>query len=158
MHDARPASPNCCSSIAARIARSASAAIARDDDALARGETVRLDDDGKAELAGRDHGVERWRRRTDAIARRRNAVARHEVLRERPCCTRAARRRATDRRCAARGVKAIDDAAIERQLGTDDREIDALALGEREQRIGIAGIDGGQTWRRATCRDCPARR
>ena len=37
-----------------------------------------------------------------------------------------------------RGAKAIDDAAIERQLGTDDGEIDALALGERGERVGIA--------------------
>ena len=35
------------------------------------------------------------------------------------------------------GAEAIDDAAIERQLGSDDGEIDRGALGEREQRLGI---------------------
>ena len=100
----------------------------RDDDALAGGETVGLDDDGEAELARRDRPRARRRRSShDAIARGRNAVARHERPSRTPCCTRAAPRRATDRRCGSpRGAKAIDDAAIERQLGTDDGEIDAL--------------------------------
>ena len=41
-----------------------------------------------------------------------------------------------------RGREEIDDAAIERQLGTDDGEVDALALGKREHGFDIGGVDG----------------
>jgi hypothetical protein len=35
----------------------------------------------------------------------------------------------------------VDDAAIERQLGTDDGEIDAFASREREERVRFGGAD-----------------
>ncbi len=41
-----------------------------------------------------------------------------------------------------RRAKPIDDAAIERQLGTDDREIEALAIGERTELVDGATLNG----------------
>ena len=153
-----PAAPNWRSSIAARIAASAVFAIGRDDNALAGREAVGLDDDRQAELAARDTACAVGRVVADPIARRRNAVARHELLRERPCCTRAARRRARDRRSAAPRPGTDRRCRVERQLGPDDGEIDPLALGERQEAVDVArrsiGTRRGDVGR---CRRCRAR-
>ena len=42
----------------------------------------------------------------------------------------------------ARGFEAVDDAGDERHLGTDDRELDALLLGELDQRREVRGGNG----------------
>ena len=91
------------------------------------------------EAVGLDHDREsRARRRSStarasaavvhtAVAGGRNAVPRHEVLRERPCCIRAARPRGSGPKIRSpRDEKRFDDAAIERQLRTDDGQIDRL--------------------------------
>jgi len=109
---------------------------------------VRLQDDRKAELAAIDRRARLVRRLAHAIARRRNAVTRHEAFRE---CLAAFELRGHARRtenAPSFHTKSIDDAAIERQLGADDGEIDRLTFGEREQRIGIGRID------RDGLRDC----
>ena len=66
-------------------------------------------------------------------------MARHELLREHLAALELRRgtRRPEDE--AATRAEEIDDAAIERQLRPDDREVDALALGEVEHRLRIAG-------------------
>ena len=58
---------------------------------------------------------------------------------------------------AARGEE-IDDSAIERQLGPDDGEIDAFALGEREQARRGRRRRRRRFARSARCRDCRGRR
>src|SRR5262249_35232477 len=40
------------------------------------------------------------------------------------------------------GAEGVDDPAVERRFGTDDREIDPLATREGEDRVGIGRIDG----------------
>jgi hypothetical protein len=38
--------------------------------------------------------------------------------------------------------KRVDDARRERRLRSDDRQVDALALGEARQRRNVQGVDG----------------
>ena len=52
----------------------------------------------------------------------------------------------------------VDDAAIEWQLGTDDGEIDAFALREREERVDIAALILATRTRHARCPRFRARR
>ena len=69
------------------------------------------------------------------------------------------RRQATrteDRPSAA--VEEIDDAARERRLRADDGQVDALALGQREEGGRIGGIDGDGAKLGARFRRCRARR
>ena len=146
-----PAAPNCRSSIAARIAASGFAAIGRDDDALAGREAVGLDHDRKAELAAASTARASAAVVAHAVARGRNAVARHEALREDLAALELRRgaRRTEDAQPARR--KEIDDAAIERQLGTDDGEIDrarvaasaSSAVEDRRRRSATSAGDRG---------------
>ena len=76
-------------------------AVLGNHDALARGETVGFHDNRKAEIAARDHRECLVRGRAVGEASGRHAVAGHEVLRERPCSTRARPPRASARRSAA---------------------------------------------------------
>ena len=119
-------------------------AIRRDNDAFARRETIGFDDNGEAELSRANHGVCRVCGFAHAIARRRNAAARHELFREHLAALelRSRARRAED--AQAPRTKQIDDAAIERQFGTNDGEIDALAFGERGKRVDVAGGNRGE--------------
>ena len=41
-------------------------------------------------------------------------------------------------------AKAIDEAAIERQLGTDHREVERFAIGERAQLVHVTRVDGNR--------------
>ena len=64
-------------------------------------------------------------------------MARHEILRERLArFERSGGLRRADDRATSRGEQ-IDDATTERQFGTDDRQIDAFAIGRREQAPGL---------------------
>ena len=113
-------------------------AVGGNDDALSGREAVGLDHDRQAELAARDHACGLGGGIADAKPRRRDAVARHERLRERLAALELSRgARGTDDAMAAR-AKAIDDAKIERQLGTDDRQIETLAIGERRELVNRA--------------------
>ena len=56
-----------------------------------------------------------------------------------------------------RDPKTIDDAAIERQLGTDDREIDAFAFGKRRERVGSPALIAAIRRDAGDARHCPAR-
>ena len=78
----------------------------------------------------------------DAEARSGNAMTRHERLGERLAALELSggARRTEDP--VAGGAEAIDDAAIERQLGSHDREVEAIALGERQQLVHVADVDG----------------
>ena len=127
-----PAAPNLRSRIAADDGLLGRLPILRDDDALAGGEAVGLEHDRKAELAGahrRERLVERLAR---AEARRRHVVPRHERLRE--CLARFEPRGRGGRseEQPAFGRESIGDAEAQRQLGTDDGEVDLLAIGERQ--------------------------
>jgi hypothetical protein len=45
----------------------------------------------------------------------------------------------------AAGGKAIGDAPAQRELGTDDSEVDLLAVGQREERVRIGEVCGGDS-------------
>src|SRR5262249_18643338 len=126
-------------------------AIDRDDDAFAGCETVRLHDHREPQLATRDERMRRGGVIAHAIARRGNSMPRHERLREHLarlelCCRATWAEDAKAVRC-----EEIDDAAIERQLGTDDSEIDPLMSREREEclYVGRADIDHARKLRDA---------
>ncbi len=112
------------------------------DDALARGQTVSLDHDRQTELAARDRFQRIGGGVADTKARRRNSVARHERFRERLAAFELGGDLRRTKNAMPRRAKPIDDATIERQLGTDDREIEALAIGERTELVDGATLDG----------------
>ncbi len=126
----------------------------RDDHALARGETIGLDDDGCAALG--HIVVSRARVGESAIAGGRQPVARHERLGEilgalEPRCR---ARRAENRE--SRGTKGVDDAGRERRLRSDDRERDLPALREIDKLGNLGQRDIGK--RRFARRAAVARR
>jgi hypothetical protein len=121
-------------------------ARARDDHALARRESVGLDDDGRvraAELAAAQDSQRLLDGRGDAMARGRDFVAEHEIFGEgfarfeprglalRPC----------DHKAAAR--KLVGQTGGERRFAADDCQLDALALGEvgQARNVGRAQSD-----------------
>src|SRR5258706_1648668 len=113
--------------------------VRRDDDALARREPVRFDDDVAAEP--RDRRVGLRDRARDVEPRGGNVMAREELLRERlrafESRTRGAR---TERRDAGR-AQLVGEPGNERRLGTDDGEIDARVARELDQAIVIVDAD-----------------
>ncbi len=94
---------------------------AGDDHALAGGEAVRLDDDRRTLRI--DVGVRFMRVGERGVARRRNAVAHHERLRE--ILGALELRRGAGRAEDPQAVRpeCIDDARSKWRLGTDDRQI-----------------------------------
>ena len=108
---------------------------------FARGETVGFQHDGKSELAAAQHGNRLSRRVARLVARRRHVTALHELLGEHLARleTRGALRRAEQE--IAFGGEHVGDAAAQRQLGSDDREIDLFAAGDRGDRVGVGRID-----------------
>ena len=117
-------------------------AVGGNDDAFAGSETVGLDDDGQAELAARNHLVRIVCGVADAKPGGGNSVARHERLGERLAALElgGGARRAED--AVASIAKAIDETAIERQLGADDCEVEQFAIGKRAQLVDGARVDG----------------
>ena len=117
--------------------------ILGDDDALAGSQSVGLQHEREAERA-RAHHRQRFVEGVGGMkTRRRHAVTCHERLGE--GLARFERRRGargTEQQTPARG-EAVGDANAQRQLGADDREVDAFADGEREQRVrvGEIGVD-----------------
>ncbi len=68
-------------------------------------------------------------------------MARHERFRERLAALELSRgARGADDAVTAR-AEAIDDAQIERQLGTDHGQVEALAIGERAELVNRARFD-----------------
>ena len=114
--------------------------VARDDDALAEREAVRLHHE-RIRHALRE-GVRLGAIGKAARARGRDAVALHEFLREdlRGFELRGVLRRAED--AQARGLEAIDDAGGERVVGTDDGEVDALVARELHEGVVVGDLDG----------------
>src|SRR6185295_1876934 len=106
--------------------------VLRQDDALARGEAVGLDDDGIV-----DHALEVFglllERVEAAEARRRDGVAAHEVLRERLAALYLRAVLAGPEDAHARGPQRVGESRDERVLRADDDEIDLLRLAELEQ-------------------------
>ena len=103
----------------------------RDDDALACGQPVRLDDDRRAALGDvRVRGVRVGER---PVLRGRQAVPRHERLREvlRALELRGRLRRSED--AQARRAERVDDAGRERRLGPHDGQADLLAAREVDE-------------------------
>ena len=101
------------------------------------------------------------RRLAHAIARGRNAVARHEALREDLAALELRRgaRRAEDARPAR--AETIDDAAIERKLRSDDGEIDrararpaSSSASDRATSIGIDARDARDAGVAGRAGDC----
>ena len=103
----------------------------RDDDALAGGQAIRLDDDRCAVRV--DVRVRRPRIGERAVSGGRNAVPRHEslgvILRRLELRGRAGRSEDPQ----ARGPEVIDDPGRERRLGPDDRQRNGLALRKIDQ-------------------------
>ena len=136
-----PASPNSRPSSDARIAVSALGTVARDRDALARGEPVGLHDRRAAELVDeRDrvlHTVER------AAPRGGDVAACHDLLRERlrPLDPGGGSVRAEDG--VAMLAELVGEAGDERVLGADDREPDVALPDDAEDALLIVGADLG---------------
>ena len=106
-----------------------------DDDALAGGQAVGLDDDRRA--LGVDVGVGRGRVGEGLELGGRNAVAGHEALGEilgafelRGCLGRA-------EDAQAAGAEDIDDAGGQRRFRTDDGQVDVLARRRVGQRVDV---------------------
>ena len=132
-----PASPNCRSSIDARIAASASRASRGDDDAFPGGQPVGLDDNRQAQLAVGNHRDRLRRGVAHAVPSRWNAVARHERFRERLAAFEARSRLRRAENPVPGRAKSIHDPEIERKLGPDDGQLDPLALDEGQQPLEI---------------------
>jgi hypothetical protein len=92
-------------------------------------------------MAAVDGGARRGRIVTYAIARGRNAVARHERLREHLAALERGGGTGWSEDAQSVRAKQIRDALVERRFGPDDREIDLLAPREREKRIEIGRGD-----------------
>ena len=108
--------------------------VLRDHDALAGRETVGLQHHGEPELAAR--GPTRAPRRATRDVRKRavgTCVPRHERLRERLARFEACGGRGRTEEQPSVCREAIGDAKAQRQLGTDDGEVDLFAIGERER-------------------------
>jgi hypothetical protein len=115
-------------------------ACCRDHDALSGGKAVGLDHDGESEFVATDDLHRGVGGLANLSARCGDPVAGHERLRERLARFERGRRlrRAEDQPPVF--MKPIDDTATERQLGTDDREVDRFARGECDERVGIRGV------------------
>ena len=101
-----------------------------DDDALARRESVRLDDDGRT--LGFDVGARGGSIGKHLILRRRDAVLLHEVFGK---CLRTLniRRELRGAECLdSLRRQCVDNAARKRRLRADDDEIDAVLLGKSD--------------------------
>ena len=153
-----PAAPKRRSTIAARTVSSAVARSSAITTPLPAARPSAFNTTGIAELARRDRVERRVRGIADAEARRRHAVPRHEVLRER--LARFERRgglgRTDDR--APRGREQVDDAEAERQLGSDDGEIHRFALRDVQDRARVRRCRRARSARARRFRDCPGRR
>jgi hypothetical protein len=115
-----------------------------DDDSLARREAVGFDDERKPELARRHDRMRRGGIVAGAVPGGRDAVPGHERFREDLAALElGGGTRGTEDAQAARREQ-IRDAAIERQLGSDDGEVDVLAGGECGERLRVARAHVGQ--------------
>ena len=116
--------------------------IGGNHDALARREAVGLQHDRKRKLAASQDRDRLRGRVARSISRRRHVAALHEFLREHFARLepRGALRR-TEQQIAF-GCEHVGDAAAERQLRADDREIDLFASGDLGDGMRISGIDG----------------
>ena len=118
---------------------------AADEDALAGGEPVRLDDARRA----------RDRQRL----RRRHAGGRHHVLRERLRALDPRRRRRSARRRRRRSCRSSSrDAGDERGLRPDHDEVGVERPREAEQPVAVVGAHGMAAAERGDARGCRARR
>ena len=153
-----PASPNWRSSMAARTAASALRRSGATTTPFPAARPSALTTTGKPSSPRASDRMRVLGRLAYAVARRGDPVARHEALREHLAAFELRRRarRAEDQPAARR--EQIDDAAIERQLGTDDGEVDALALGNRQHALRHRRRRRRRASRRRARRDCRARR
>jgi hypothetical protein len=71
-------------------------------------------------------------------------MPRHEVFRKRLAALEPRGGGARTEDAMTRRAKAVDYPAIERQLRTDDGQIESLAIGQRQQAVDIAGVNGGK--------------
>ncbi len=109
----------------------------RDDDALAGGEPVRLDHDGRA---ARAHiGLRRRGLGEALIGRGRDGVRAAEILGEALGALEPRRRLARAERLDARRFEIVDDAGHQRRFRPDDHQIDRLRLAERDDG-GVIGV------------------
>ena len=111
-----------------------------DDDALARGQTVVLDDPGRAEPV--ECGVEPGRVVDDLGMGGRDPRGLHDVLGEglRPLDLRGLGTR-TEGRDAGR-AQGVGDPEDQGHLGTDDHEVGADLACQRDDRVAGDGVDG----------------
>ena len=117
-------------------------AILGDHDAFSRSQPVRFHHHRKAELIGshrRERLVDRIAR---AKARRRHAVTGHEGFRERLARFETCGGGGRPEKQPAFRREPIGDPATEGQFGTDDGQVDLLAIRQRQDAVQVARIDG----------------
>ena len=133
-------------------------AILGDHDALAGGETVGLQHDRQSELVAADRIERVVERLADTEARGRDAVTRHERLCERLARFEARGRGHRAEQQAAVVGEAIGNAQTQRELGSDDGEVDLFAFSERARGFRIGQVDRHGAGQLGDTRDFRARR
>ncbi len=117
-------------------------AIGRNHHALAGCQPIGLDDERKPELPRPDGRVCLLRGFAHPVTRRRNAVPRHEVLREHLAALELRRGARGPEDAQAARAEQIDNAEVERQLRPDDGQVDVLMHRQRGEPIDVAAADG----------------
>ena len=127
-----------------------------DDHALARGESVRLDDDGRALRL--DCGGIEGLAREGGVACRRDAVAHQELLGEPLAALEPGGEPARPEAGQSRGFKGVHDTRDQRTFRTDDREPGRFRARERDESGDIRRGHGRIAAFRLECRAGVARR
>ena len=122
------------------MAASASAEAFRDDHALAGGQSVGLDDDGRAACA--DIGLGRCGVAETLIGCGRYAVGAAEVLGEAFGAFELRGGAARPEGLDAGRFQIVHDAGAERRFRADDDEVDAVAAAKRDHRRMVGDIEG----------------
>ncbi len=118
-------------------------AVGRDDDPLAGGQTVGLDDHRVAEAAPAQHVKGVGRARARGVAGGGNAAVGHQALRKGLAGFDLGRRPGRAAGAAASGGQLVHEAGRQGALRTDDGQVDPLALDEGQDVGGAAGVHGG---------------
>ncbi len=113
----------------------------RNDNALAGSEPVCLDDDRSSQLPRRDDRSRFVPGVADAVARGGDPVPGHELFRERLAALELGCGTGGTKDAKAAGPKQVDNAATERELGTDDGQIDREINGRVGERVDVIDAD-----------------
>ena len=135
-----PAAPNRCSASISRAAARASSRVWAITTPLPAASPSALTTTGSGRVAMKDSAARRSVKRP--YSRRRNAVARAQVLGERLGSFQPRRRGGGAESLDARFFEPVDESRDQRRLGTHDDEVDTLLPGEAEDAVDVLRRDG----------------